>query len=87
MIRPKIVLNGMAALFGFVAAVLWWQSTRVKVPCQTQIPEHGFAEAQIVVDGADFFASAHRQATWNRRAAIAAAIAAAIQAIALMLPN
>jgi hypothetical protein len=58
MCKLKIVLNWTAALFGLVAAALWWQSTRVRVPPQTEIPEHGFSEAQIIVDGADFFAMA-----------------------------
>jgi hypothetical protein len=82
----KIVLNGMAALFGLVAAVLWWQSTRVKVPPQPDNP-HGFAEAQIISDGADFIASAREQTYWNRWAATAAAIAALSQAVAVMLSN
>lgn len=65
---------GTAALFGLVAAAFWWQSTRVKVPPQTEIPEHGFAEAQIIVYGVEFLASAHLQARWNRWAVAATGI-------------
>ena len=59
----------------------------MKVPPQTEIPEQGFAEAQIIVDGADFFASALLQARWNRWAAAATGISVGCQAIAMMLPN
>jgi hypothetical protein len=42
-------------------------------------------ESQITVDGSDFIATAQRQVLWNRWAAIAAAVAAASQAIAQMM--
>ena len=85
MTKVKIIFNGVAALFAFVAAVLWWQSTRVKVPSKTQVDAGGFAYAQISYDGVDPFAIAFLQASWNRWAAMAAAIAAGSQAIAILL--
>ena len=77
----RIALNWIAALAGVIAALFWFRSATVKVSAQSGT-EGGM---QITVDGADFIATAVQQTRWNKWAAMAAACAAASQAIALML--
>jgi hypothetical protein len=81
----RIALNWTAALAGVLAALFWFRSATVKVVAQSRT-DGGMQSAQITVDGADFIATAVQQTRWNKWAAMAAACAAASQAIALMLP-
>lgn len=84
----KVVFNCIAALAAGIAALLWHRSATVKIGADPP-PRHkdgGFA-AQIRVDDYDFIATAVEQTRWSRRAAVAAALAAAFQAVALVLPG
>jgi hypothetical protein len=84
----KIVLNWLAALVAIIAALLWFRSATVKVPANPPpLDENGMFAAQISVNDSDFIATAVQQTRWNKWAALAAAIAAACQAVALMLPT
>jgi uncharacterized protein (DUF58 family) len=84
----KIVLNGIAASVAVIAALLWFRSATVKI--STNPPprdKNGMFAAQITVNDSDFIATAVQQTRRNKWAALAAAIAAACQAVALMLPT
>jgi hypothetical protein len=78
----------------FVAAFLWFASTRVKVTAESVVAEyqkvHGpnSGPAQIVSeDGSDFTATAERQSRWSGWAAITTGVGLSIQAIAAALPS
>jgi hypothetical protein len=82
----KIVLNWLAALVAVIAALLWLRSATVKIPANPPPrDESGVFAALITLNDSDFIATAVQQARWNKWAAFAAAIAAACQAVALML--
>jgi hypothetical protein len=84
----KITVNWIAALAGLIAAVLWFRSATVSIPANPPpSDEKGIFPAQITVSDADFIATAVHQTKWNKWAAVAAAIAAAFQAVGLMLPT
>jgi hypothetical protein len=84
----KIMLNWIAASVGVIAARFWFRSATAKIPANPP-PHHedGMTAAQITVDDWDFVATAVQQTRWNKWAAGAAAVAAACQAVALMLPT
>ena len=70
-----------------VSATLWLASTLVKADADKIAKAHeeetGWAPAQIVGhDGSDFYATVQMQTKWSRRAALATAVALALQAIA-----
>jgi D-alanyl-lipoteichoic acid acyltransferase DltB (MBOAT superfamily) len=84
----KIVLNWIAAFVAVIAASLWFRSATVKIPANPPPrDENGMFAAQITVNDSDFIATAVQQTRWNKWAALAAGIAAACQAVALMLPT
>ena len=84
----KAVLTVMAAISGLVAAALWFKATIVSVE-----PDPNSHEAQISQyssDGGrrrDILATADAQTWWNKWAAVATGIAAACQAVALLIPD
>jgi hypothetical protein len=88
MAHLKIIFNWIAASVAIIAAFLWFRSATVRIPANPPPrDECGGFSAQITVDDSDFIATAVQQTKWNRWAAVAAAIAAACQAVALMLPS
>jgi hypothetical protein len=69
-------------LFAALAAILWWLSARVRLP--TRVTPVRFNSIDADLQGlADGLA---RQSTLSKWAAVCAGIAAALQAVATMLP-
>ena len=84
----KIAFNWIAALVAVIAALLWFRSATVKIPANPPpSDEAGMSAAQITVNDSDFISTAVQQTRWNKWSAVAAGIAAACQAVALMLPT
>lgn len=82
-------LNLGAAGAALVAAGLWGYSTWVSKPYVEHTVD-GWTSGGVVEDDGrgrltDPFASAKAQALWNRWAALAAAVAAGLQGIALLI--
>lgn len=81
----KFSLNIVAAIFGLIAAFLWLQSTRVKIPYQNT---KDFSGAAIVLDdGTEVIETARQQTKWSKWAACATAISALCQSAILLLPS
>ena len=81
-----VLLNLGAALSAFIAAVLWHRSATVQVPYKDEPDASGIHSAAIIVGkNTDFIGTAITQSSWSKRAAYAAAIAAALQGLALLL--
>jgi hypothetical protein len=83
----KESLTWLSILAFAISAALWLASTVVKADARKIAKAHeeetGWAPAQIVGDdGSDFYATVQMQAKWSRCAALATAIALALQAIA-----
>ena len=79
------IANGVSAVAAFTAAFLWWKASRVSVP-----PEQHGSLPQLTITALDGtrmnpFATALESSRLNARAAIAAAVAALFQAVALLL--
>ena len=83
------IINWLSAVAALVAAFLWYRSSIVSVPPASP-PKTGWAPAQITVsngvDSEDPFATAKASSKLNARAAIAAAVAAFLQGVAVLLP-
>lgn len=78
----RAVCSWLSAILAFVAALLWFKSATVRVP----LPPPGEAKGpDMVVDGHSFVGTVTAQTTWSRRAAVAAAVAAIFQGIAVLL--
>lgn len=77
-----VLCSWVAAFFAFLAAVLWVVSATVQVPFPS--PE-SLKGPDMVVEGHSFVGTAKAQAKWSRRAALAAAVAAVFQGVALLL--
>jgi len=83
-----VLLNLGAALSAFIAAILWHRSATVLVPYKDEADANGIHSAAIIVGkNTDFIGTAIAQSLWSKRAAYAAAIAAALQGIALSLQS
>ena len=83
-----VLLNLGAALSAFIAAVLWHRSATVQVPYKDEPDASGIHSAAIIVGkNTDFIGTAITQSSWSKRAAYAAAIAAALQGLALLLQS
>jgi hypothetical protein len=88
----KAILNVLAALCAFAAAVLWYKaSTAIVRPTET-VDRDGWLSEQITVEHEqtgpfDPFLTGIEQSKWNKWGALAASVAAAIQGIVLMLPE
>ena len=77
-------LNWVSIVCGFLAAILWFKSTLVKVPPDSdstdfQITETGDGEPYEVLE------TIKRQVVWNRWAFLATALAVLSQALAMFL--
>ena len=83
-----VALNFSAAVGALVAASLWYRSATVKVSHKDEPDASGMYPGAIVVDeDTDFISTAAAQAKWSKYAAAAAAIAAALQGLALLLQS
>jgi len=78
-------LNLLSAAFAFLAALLWLVSATVQVNHKEKVDAEGWIEASITSDGNDVIESGKLQQKWSRRGAYAAAVAAALQGVALLL--
>lgn len=84
----KDVVLYASLVTGLLSAVLWVISARVKVKPGPEVPdENGMFEHRQIVDGADVKLTMRKQSVWNSRAALAAALTAALQVIYNVLPN
>ncbi|MFP3801849.1 hypothetical protein [Paraburkholderia sp. SIMBA_027] len=85
------LLNIVSAIAAFVAAGLWFWSTRVEVEhVDAPVDENDFIPGSIAVQYGNGklvnpFATALEQARWNRWAALAASAAALCQGLATVL--
>ena len=79
------MLNAASALAAFIAAALWHQSAVAKCPVSNKPDASGWVPAYISVDDQDFIKSARLQQKWSRRGALAAAVAAVFQGLALAM--
>lgn len=81
----KLFFNIVATVSGLIAAFLWFQSTRVKIPYRDT---KDFSSASIVLDdGTEIIETARQQSKWSKRAACAAATSALCQSVILLLPS
>ncbi|WP_126403502.1 hypothetical protein [Ectopseudomonas mendocina] len=81
-------LNFGAAFAAFAAAYLWHKSATVKVPHKDEPDASGMYPAAIITDdNTDFIETASAQSVWSKRGAYAAAIAAALQGLALLIQS
>lgn len=74
-----------SAVAAFISAVLWVVAARARVPHGPKPDKDGWVPASISVDGDDFIETVKKQGEWNRWAAYAAAVAAALQGVATLL--
>ena len=83
-----ILLNILAALAALTAAFLWHRSATVQVPHRDEPDANGIYSAAIIIgDNIDFVSTAVAQSTWSKRGAYAAAVAAFLQAAALIVQS
>ena len=84
----KTILTALAALAAIVAALLWYKASAAEVPHD---PDRlGDKSAVVFYSGDhrwDVIRTAELQTKWNKRAALAASVAAVLQAIALIIPG
>lgn len=88
----RAVLNVVAAIAALVAAVLWYRASVVVVRPSESVDRDGWVSAQITVEHEgtgpfDPFLTGIEQSRMNKWAALAASIAALLQAIALFIPE
>lgn len=74
----KLVLNGIVSVAALTAGLLWLKSARVKVL-------HRPGLSAMTVGDTDVMETARAQSKWSARAAIAATVAAVVQAVAVLL--
>ena len=80
------ILNILSALAAVAAAILWFRSATITVAANMELDEHGFS-GSVIGDGSgnDAIKTALEQSRWSKKAAIAAGMAALLQAgVALM---
>jgi hypothetical protein len=83
-----VLLNLGAAPSAFVAAVLWHRSATVQVPYKDEPDASGIHSAAIMVgNNKDVIGTAIVQSSSSKRAAYTAAIAAALQGLALLVQS
>ena len=75
-----------SAVAAFISAVLWVVAARARVPHDPKPDKDGWVTASIPVDGDDFIETVKKQGEWNRWAAYAAAVAAALQRTSILIP-
>jgi hypothetical protein len=88
----KASVNFASAFAAFAAALLWYKASAVIVRPKKTVNRDGWASAQITVEHEstgrfDPFLTNIEQAKWNKWAAIAASIAAALQSVGMLLPD
>ena len=84
----KTIMTSLAALAAVIAALLWYKASAAEVSYEPDRP--GDKSAVIFYNGDhswDAIRTAELQTKWNKRAALAAAIAAVLQAITLVIPG
>ncbi len=81
-LQPSTVINISSALSAFVAAIQWWKASRVVVPFG---PKSFGLIVGLPGGSMDVLATNQPGARLNARAAVAAAIAAALQGAGLLL--
>lgn len=82
--NAAMIFEALTAVAALVAAIMWWQSSKVSVPAALSSEEDAseIHDASIELDGTDYFETVRLQSLWNRRAAVAAMLAAAFQTLA-----
>ena len=75
-----------SAVAAFISAVLWVVAARARVTHDPKPDKDGWVPASISVDGDDFIETVKKQGEWNRWAAYAAAVAAALQGTSILIP-
>ncbi len=84
----KPVTNYLAAAAGVIAAALWYKASAVEFDVDPANPEK---RATVVFYNGDHkwdpIRTAELQAKWNKRAALAASVAAILQAATLAMPD
>ena len=84
----KGCINLLSAAFAIAAAVLWLQSARVEVWADGQIAPR--QDNMVILKNGRMFdvtGTAEAQSRWNAYAAMAAAVAATLQALSLFLKD
>lgn len=88
-----IALQGLSSLFAFVAALLWLRAGMIKTPDKIDHiifdydrSETGGDEGGLKGPLADVVSGLALQGVWNSRAAVFAAMAAALQSAAILVP-
>jgi hypothetical protein len=88
----KALLNGVAAFAAFAAAILWYKASTAIVRPTDSLDRNGWKSAQTTVDHDktgpfDPFLTGIEQSKWNKWGALSASAAAALQGVALLLPE
>ena len=88
----KAALNGAAAFAAFAAAILWYKASTAVVRPTESVDRDGWTSAQVTVEHEetgpfDPFLTGIEQSKWNKWGALAASAAAALQGVALLLPE
>jgi hypothetical protein len=82
----KTTLTFASAALALLAALLWYKASTAEVAYD---PQRG--EAAVTWSNGqrrwDVFRTAELQARWNKRAAAAASLAAAVQALLMLMPE
>lgn len=82
----KNLLTALAALAAIVAAFLWYKASAAEVPHD---PDRSGDKSAVVLYNDDhrwdLIRTAELQTKWNKRAALAASLAALLQAISLAI--
>jgi hypothetical protein len=89
----KGLISGAAAIAAIVAAFLWYKSATVTSPPPIKRPDAEHFDAGIIItdendpmaEPYELFATLKLQSLWSKRAAIAASLAAVLQALALIV--
>lgn len=75
-----------SAVAAFISAVLWVVAARARVPHDPKPDKKDWDSFSISTDGDDFIETVKKQGEWNRWAAYAAAVAAALQGTSILIP-
>jgi hypothetical protein len=80
------IVGYLSAIFALIAATLWLSASLIKTPKNLRVFVH-ISDKGISGDVADLARGVAKQSRWNSFAALAAAVAAVLQAIATTLPT
>jgi hypothetical protein len=75
-----------SAAVGFLAAILWFIASTVRVPYK-EPTDNRLREFSMTEDGVDILKTAKKQTWWNKWAALATCVSIALQAASLLCPN